>query len=175
MIDLAALIATAKATVQEKEALKAAQTKVRSLSQGAPHSPALKKATAEAAALLQRMSWTTVAVAFRETSWECSCGHSGRAPEGLFLVQEHTRLAATRYVRLDHPAQAEGLRRTRVVEARSVTVCRSCAYIEGYREPYIRDMVAPPEVPHVVTFANPEPVTAVAWIQENPHDETSDD
>ena len=134
-LDLAALTARVKARVEADSAAKVAK-KV------ASKDPAK---AAEALALQNLADWNTVALVLRHDSWRCSCGASGIAPGGLFLAQEHSRMAnCSRLAATEMSPDVEHLPRRQQTVERAVTHCFFCATSGGFTRQHAPRVVAMP-------------------------------
>lgn len=129
LFSLDSLIAGAKAKVAEKEALKTADAKLRKA-----RSPA---ELTEAIAIRTAIEWRPVALALRLDIWTCRCGGHGATPGGLFILQEHTRLASSvRLVPIRHESAVPDLPKVRYSEDRVVALCPECADDTGFTRRY---------------------------------------
>lgn len=92
-------------------------------------------ANAEAADLASRIDWLPKALVLRFDRWECACGEHGRAPMGLFIYSEHTRLANASRIALPRHESSDELnrlpRKTQEV-TRAVALCPVCAAAKGF-------------------------------------------
>jgi len=122
-LDLAALTARVKARVEADGAAKVAK-KV------ASKDPAK---AAEALALQNLADWVPVALVLQHDSWACQCGASGMAPGGLFIAQEHARMAnCTRLVTLAPADDVEHLPKRQMTSTRLVLHCFFCGTVGGF-------------------------------------------
>ena len=133
-IDLKALIAGIKQKQETERSLARAVAAVK----GARSKAAEEEAAAALAALRDRIDWQPAAIVFRIERWVCTCGRTGEAGAGLFLLQEHVREAGSRRLLRCEPGEGEAsLPRYRWVEpAAEVTLCPSCAPLQGYHKRY---------------------------------------
>jgi hypothetical protein len=119
MADLAQLIANAQKRVQTEQAAKTAKA--------AAKARPTPEAMSVAHALQAQLDWRTVALVFKVERWTCTCGCTGDNPLGLFLFEEHTRVAnSTRLVRPRSEAGLPPLARRTLVETSSRAMCADC-------------------------------------------------
>lgn len=148
---LEALIAAAKQTVATREAAKKAETKVKA----ARSNPERTAAQAEADALRALIDWKDAALVYVSEHWQCRCGNDGWNPHGVFILQEHARLANS--VRLIRPQAGaplpDGLPRRKRHESRAVEICDGCADEAGYSRPYVLPM--PTAAQAILAFKGP--------------------
>jgi hypothetical protein len=131
MPTLSDLLATAKAQIELKAA--EAKAKVKKTS-----SPARSAAVAEHLALTVTLDWTPIYRVYRQEVWRCDCGHAGLAPDGLYILHEHRRLAnTTRLVRQGRGStDYEDLPARVLAEPTAVHICPACTDEHGYLRPY---------------------------------------
>lgn len=134
-LSLDSLIATAQAQVQAKTALGKVETKART----APTAPERKAALDEALVLRATLDWHSTALVFRWEEWTCTCGQSGGTPIGLFILEEHARMANS--TRLRPPRSESGdaypdLPRRVMRDTRPVPFCPECASTHGFVKPH---------------------------------------
>lgn len=136
-LSLAELIAKSKLAAELTEAAKAAKAKAKKAK--APRE--IAEAEAQAVALQAQIDWRSTTLIFRLIKWECACGHSGTRPDGLFIFQEHARMANSyRFIR-PREGPARGLRRylPRRVQTTTevVTLCVACTSASGFTAPFV--------------------------------------
>lgn len=145
MIDLKTLIRTAQHEVAKKELAKTLVSKAKT----SKSVEARTEAMTEARAIQATIDWRTQSVVFHEYCWHCICGSLGFQPDGLYLHQEHTRLAnAWRMVRPKHEVETQGghPKRTKITQ-RTVEICSDCAPALGFATPYVEPPRAQPKTP----------------------------
>lgn len=132
-LSLEALIAKSKLAAELTEAAKAAKAKAKKAK--APRE--IAEAEAQAVALQAQIDWRSTTLIFRLIKWECACGHSGTRPDGLFLFQEHARMANSyRFVRPREGAEADLPRRVQTT-TEVVTLCVACTSASGFTAPFV--------------------------------------
>lgn len=135
-IDLATLTARVKARVAAEATVKVAKA-------AASKDPAK---LAEVMALQNLADWNTVALVLRHDSWTCTCGASGIAPGGLFLAQEHSRMAnCSRLAATALSPDVEHLPRRQQTVERKVGFCFFCATTGGFTRQHTPRVVPVPQ------------------------------
>jgi hypothetical protein len=135
MADLASLIATAQKAVAAQAAIKVA--KVTAKARPTP------EALSALHALELQVQWRPVALVLKLEEWTCVCGHQGEHPLGLFLLEEHTRVAnSTRLSRPRNEAELPPLPRRIAWENGTRLICSSCAPRHGFLKELTRAPVA---------------------------------
>lgn len=124
------LVASARATVAAQAELKGAK---KALTE-APSEAARQVAQAQVEHMLNLADWRTEALVLIHDEWECVCGTTGCAPQGLFLYQTHARSRfSTRLIRPSGDAEAHHRLPQRVkYQTRQVTLCPNCAPVVGF-------------------------------------------
>lgn len=129
-LNLASLVARARAKVQVKDAAKDAEAKVKA----AKTADAKLTAQLELNSIREHIDWRSVALLHVTEHWTCRCGNVGEAPQGLFILQEHTRLANSR--RLQRPRSESSLPsdlpRAVKIETSVVLMCQECREDSGF-------------------------------------------
>lgn len=149
MISLDALISTARQTAADIERAKALKAEAKS----AKSPTRAQAATLQAAEIQSRLDWRTSYIVLRIVEWDCRCGCKGERPDGLFLFQEHTRMANSyRFVR---PATGQDIpqfsdqpiprrvQRTAEVALMCAECCRSSGFERVFVEPARRVVQTP--------------------------------
>ena len=128
-LDLAALTARVKARVATEEAAKVAKV-------AAKRDPSK---AAEAYVLQNAADWNTTALVIVYDDWECACGNHGSSPRGLFLLQEHSRMAnCSRLEAIGSGTPPPHLPKKWFGESRIVALCHQCAPAVGFLKEYRR-------------------------------------
>lgn len=138
--------------------------------------PERKASLADLRQLEDLHDWLPVALLFKIECWECSCGSSGNNPTGLFLLQQHTRMART--TRLVPPRRGtdalDGIPRHFESTTRPVSLCFYCADKHGFSGPYIPPAPVAPSAKAFGEFsAEWERLRAPIEEDEEPEDEPS--
>jgi hypothetical protein len=132
-LSLDALIAKSRLAAELTEAAKAAKAKAKKAK--APRE--IAEATAEASAIQAQLDWRSTTLLFRQFRWTCACGHEGYRPDGLFIFQEHARMANTyRFIRPREGAEVDLPRRVQTL-TEVVALCLSCTGDSGFLTPFI--------------------------------------
>lgn len=138
---LQALVAKAQAAVAAKDTLKAAEVKLKK----ARSEPEREAARDEVAEMMAIVDWHTTALVLVIDAWHCSCGNTGRSPQGLFLHQEHTRLAnSTRLIPPRSESDGNELPRRIKQNEREVVLCSACAWDNAFTK-YLEPPATPEE------------------------------
>lgn len=129
-LSLQALISQAQAKVATVDAARSAEKRAKTTRTETVRT----EAQAEADALRALTDWKTKCLILVYDAWECRCGRKGRAPQGVFFYQEHTRLAsATRLVPPRHESEVpKDLPRMTKDETRMVAICQRCCPSLGF-------------------------------------------
>lgn len=126
---LVALVAAAKQTVAAKDAIKAAEVKVKK----ARSEPEREAAQSEVQDMLAIVDWRTTALVLVMDTWDCACGAHDQSPQGMFFYQEHTRIAnATRLTPPRSESEGNDLPKRIKLEHRIVAICGYCAPAAGF-------------------------------------------
>ena len=115
MLDLDALVASAKQAAAAKQAPK---RQTPTLHPDEPH-----RIVPE---------WKPAGLCFRREGWNCVCGAHGYRPLGLFILQTHTRMTASRFVAIRHESELPDMPRFLHTEDIDVSICPSCAPEHGF-------------------------------------------
>lgn len=131
-LSLTDLLAAAQSKVKATEAKAKAEIKVKKARSAGER----EEAQEEVNTLREQLDWETRALVYRVTRWQCACGGEGRTPIGMFLYQEHTRMAnTTRMQTVRNEASVPGLAR-HIVEETSITfMCPECLPNHGFFTP----------------------------------------
>lgn len=131
-VSLSDLIAKAKVATELAAQAKAAQAKAKKAK--APRE--IAEAEAEALAIQARIDWRSTTLLFRLVKWQCACGHSGTRPDGLFIFQEHVRMANTyRFIRPREGAEVDLPRRVQTT-TEVTALCVACSSTSGFVAPW---------------------------------------
>lgn len=118
MLDLDALVASARQSVEEKAAAK--------------KKPDLAPRTLPDAEPAYTPTWAPTGLCFRRERWDCACGSHGMRPLGLFVLQTHTQITASRFVAIRHESELPPLPRYLHTEELIVSLCPDCAPEHGF-------------------------------------------
>lgn len=116
MLDLDALVASARQSVEDKAASR--------------KKPALRTLPDAEPVLIP--TWAPAGLCFRRERWDCACGAHGMRPLGLFVLQTHTQITASRFVAIRHESALPPLPRYLHTEEIIVSLCPSCAPEHGF-------------------------------------------
>lgn len=148
-LDLASLISAARQTAEATAQAKALKAEAKTA-----RTPVKAQALQAAAAEIQsRVDWRTTYFVFRIIEWDCRCGCKGERPDGLFLFQEHARMANS--YRLVRPATGQDLpqfsdqpiprRVQRTTEP--ALMCASCCGGSGFERMFVEPTRRVPQTP----------------------------
>lgn len=102
--------------------------------------------------------WQTTSLVLCYDQWTCACGASGTSPEGLFLLQVHTRMAnSIRLQPIRHESSLPDLQRRIKITERVVALCPGCASLNGFLTRY-----QPPPPPALRGKPSQEPSSFIA-------------
>jgi hypothetical protein len=132
-LSLTDLIAKSKLAVELTEAAKKAKASAKK----AKSPQAAAEALEQAQEIQARIDWRSQTLVFRLIRWECACGHSGTRPDGLFIFQEHARMANSyRFIR---PVEGGSIDLPRRVQTLTeiVSLCIACSSDSEFRLPFV--------------------------------------
>jgi len=151
---LQALVAKAQAAVAAKASTKAAEGKVKT-ARSEPEREAAQSALAE---MLAIVDWRSTALVLLMDTWDCACGAHDQSPQGIYLHQEHTRMAnSTRLTPIRSQRDGNDLPKRVKLEHRIVAVCGYCAPELGFER-----FLERPTTPEEKARANRRPGMYVA-------------
>lgn len=132
-LSLTDLIAKSKLAAELTEAAKKAKAQAKK----AKSPQAATELNTEAAEIQARLDWRSTILIFRQIKWTCQCGASGLTPDGLFIFQEHARIANTyRMIRPREGAEPDLPRRVHTAPD-FIQICGACAGDSGFHKPFV--------------------------------------